>query len=56
MAFGWTKGLPKLLGVYKRAHVMFLFLLHTLDRSENGLKSRHNADKDDGNKSNLHQP
>jgi hypothetical protein len=56
MAFGWIKGLPNLLGVYKRAHVMFLFSLHTLDRPETGLKSRHNADKDDGKKSHLHEP
>jgi hypothetical protein len=33
-----------------------MFLLHALDRSETGLKSRHNTEKDEGKMSNLHQP
>jgi len=56
MAFGWIKALPKLSGVYKRAHVVFLFLLHPLDRSDNGAKSFYNTEKDGSKKNNLHQP
>jgi hypothetical protein len=56
MAFGWMVGLPKLLGVHKRAHVIFLFLLHALDRSDTGAKSCYNTKNDGSKESNLHQP